>query len=92
MRQYLCIKDYHPLISNKATKFYIGKDPVKRKEIDEHNKSIKLVPTSTPVVVKGDIMTQMGENDSRFASKLNSDCALYEYILKEYSDCFELIK
>lgn len=92
MKKYKCIKDYHPLIRNKSTKFYIGKDETQKKEIDNHNKSIKLVPTPTPVVKKGDVMTQMGEGSDIFQSQMNKDCALYEDTLKEYKDCFKLIK
>lgn len=92
MKQYECIKDYHPLLRDKAMRWYTGGDPEVAKSNKEWNESIKLVPTKDPIVVKGDIMTQMGPNDSRFLSTLNPKCALYEYTLQEYSDCFRIIK
>lgn len=87
MRKYLCIKDYHPLIYDRP--FKIGDF--------EWNMQRRQVPTPNPVIVKGDVMTQMDKDNGfgnvpRFKSKLDSDCALYEHTLIEYSDCFELIK
>jgi len=89
MKKYECVKDYHPLLRNKATRFYHGSDPVERQRVREHNESIELVPTKDPIVVKGDVMYQKG---SVFQSTLDSDCALYEHTLQEYKDCFKLIK
>lgn len=51
----------------------------------------KKEPTDESVVKRGDVMTQMGNNDSRFASRDDSDLALYEYTILEYKDCFRLI-
>ena len=91
MKKYKCINDYHPLLRDKATKHYWGKDPVILEEVRQHNASIKLVPTKDPIVVKGDVMVKMGKDDSRFLSSLNPECALYEYTLQAYPDCFELV-
>lgn len=92
MKAYECIKDYHPLLRDKSARWYSGGDTIKEAENREWNASIKLVPTKDPIVKKCDIMTRMGLEDSRFLSKLNPDCALYEFTLQEYKDCFKVIK
>ena len=92
MKKYLCINDYHPLIGNKDRQYYMGEDPVVREEVNKHNSTIQVLPTKKAVVIKGDILTQMGKGDSRFRSKQNPDCALYEYTLQQYSDCFKEIQ
>lgn len=47
-------------------------------------------PTKDAVINQGDVLTQMGKNDTRFASTKDHYSALYEYTLKEYNDCFKL--
>ena len=89
---YECIKDYFPLLPDKPLRWFDGGDEKLREENRIWNNSIKLVPTKKPIVTQGDIMIQMGKNDSRFLSRLNPDCALYEYTIKNYPDCFKEIK
>lgn len=51
----------------------------------------KTEATDKPVLLFGDVLTQMGKNDLRFISSKNHDCALYEYTIHMYKDCFKQI-
>lgn len=66
IEKYLCIKDYHPIITTKN-----GKQPTKK-----------------AIVKKGVILT-FNPNLNAYSNK---SCGLYEYTLKDYSDCFKPIK
>lgn len=66
IEKYLCIKDYHPIITTKN-----GKQSTKK-----------------AIVKKGVILT-FNPNLNAYCNK---SCGLYEYTLKDYSDCFKPIK
>jgi len=57
-----------------------------------HKTGNRVEHTDKPVIVKNDILTQMGENDTRYKSFHNNDIALYEYTILNYSECFKLLK
>lgn len=48
-------------------------------------------PTDEPILLKGDVLTQKGKDDSVFQSRDKKGMALYEHTLKSYPQFFKVI-